>query len=653
MTKKKITKRPGWLPSISVFTFLLFYFFVFQNTVFAQSDPSPEELKMLSIEELLNIQVTSVSKVPQKLTEVASAIQVITQSDILRSAATNIPEALRLVPNLQVSQVSARHWIISSRGFNSIYSNKLLVMIDGRNVYSPLFAGVFWDAQNVLLEDVDRIEVISGPGGTQWGGNAVNGVINIITKKTRETKGLFVSETVGSFVKGGLEARYGGKINDKIFYKVYAQHLSRNNTHRVDGTGNTDDWALNQGGLSLDVMLSEKDELNFSGNFYAGQEQDAKVSSIDGQNVMGTWTHTFSERSNLVVHGYADRTWRRDITSTINDQLSTFDVDLVHNLSAGKKHKLVWGLGYRFMADDVTNLTEIVGLVPENRNMFVVSSFIEDEINIIKDKLKFIVGTKLQRNNFSGNELQPTARVSFTPVQHHLVWAAVSRAVRTPSRNEVDYHLPIYPVPPSQPSVAGGPNFRSEKLVAFEFGYRTQFFEGLSLSLATFYNKYDDLYSVEPLPGTLTYQIQNGVKGTTYGYELAGNFIATSYWQLRGGYTYFHKKLENKPGNLSDLSALQNLGSDANNRAFLQSMLNLSKKLKVDISLRYVDYLPPSPFNARIPAYTDMDGKISFTPDNHFEFSFAGQNLLHKRKVEALGMVEIPRGIYGKLTFRY
>ena len=653
MPEKNIKKGTRqW--SGQVFIILLLNFLVFQIPAVAQTGPSPEELKKLTIEQLLDIEVTSVSKVPQKLTEVASAIQVITQNDIQRSAATNIPEALRLAPNLQVSQISSRHWIISSRGFNSVYSNKLLVMIDGRNVYSPLFAGVFWDAQNVLLEDVDRIEVISGPGGTQWGGNAVNGVINIITKKASETKGIYVSAARGSFLERSLEARYGGRISNKVSYRAYGQGYERDNTFLVAGGDNTDDWALIQGGVRFDITPSKNNEVNLTADFYTGKEQDAeKPSSIDGQNVMGTFTHTFSERSSLSVQAYLDRTWRRDITGLLNSELFTYDLDLQHNFSAGEAHKFVWGLGYRFMDDNATNLSPIVGLVPEDRNMCVLSGFVEDEINIVRDRLKLILGTKLQRNNFSGNELQPTARLSLTPAQRHLIWAAISRAVRTPGRMDVDFHLPIYPVPPSEPSVAGGPNFKSEKLIAFEAGYRTQPVDGLSLSLATFYNKYDDLYSVEALPGTLTYQIQNGVKGTTYGFELAGNFVATSYWQLRGGYTYFHKKLENKPGNLTDPLALENLGSDANNRAFLQSMLNLTRKLRADINVRYLDELPPSPFNKRVPSYIDLNSKLSFAPSRAFEVSVAGQNLLHKRKVEALGAVEIPRGIYGRLTFRY
>lgn len=614
--------------------------------------PPPGDLKQLTIEELMNIEVTSVSKVPEKLIDAASAIQVITRQDILRSAATSVPEALRLVPNLQVTQYNSRHWIISARGFNSTFSNKLLVMIDGRAVYSPLFAGVFWDAQSVMLEDIDRIEVISGPGGTLWGANAVNGVINIITKRTAETQGLYASGGTGSALQGFMEARYGGKIGSDLSYRVYGQHNERDHTFLADGTGNTDDWDFSQGGFSLEWGPSDADSLTLQANFYGGKERAVpKLSAIDGQNVMGKWSHIFPGKSNLIVQSYLDRTWRLDIPGTINNELITYDLDLQHSFPLGN-NSLLWGLGYRFMNDMTQNSTQFVGFVPADRRMHLFSGFIQDEIVVIPQRFKITIGTKLQHNDFSGFEIQPSARVSFTTRQQQMVWAAVSRAVRTPSRIDVDYHLPVYEVPPENPSVAGGPNFTSEKVIAYELGYHIQSSSGISFSLAGFYNSYDDLYSVEALPGTLTYQIQNGAEGYSYGAEFSGNYLPAKNWRLRGGYTYFLKKLRNKPGNTTDPIALTGLGSDAGNQVVLQSMLDLPGRLQFDVVGRYVDYLPATQFNQRVPSYFILDARIGWMLKKNFEFSLNGQNLLEKRHAE-VNTGQIARGVYGKVVLRY
>ncbi|HEY0895514.1 MAG TPA: TonB-dependent receptor plug domain-containing protein, partial [Sphingobacteriaceae bacterium] len=587
------------------------------------------------------------------LTEVASAIQVITRADIQRSAATSVPEALRLATNLQVNQLNARHWVISSRGFNATYSNKLLVMIDGRTVYSPLFAGVFWDAQNLLLEDVDRIEVISGPGGTLWGANAVNGIINIITKGAGSTQGLYVSAGYGTDLQPMAEARYGGRLSSELSYRVFGRTLKRRHTHLPDGQAGSDDWAHTQTGFDLEWVPSDADNLRIQADFYAGRETDNPApSSIDGQHIMGTWSHAFSERSDLILQGYADRTWRRDIPGTISDELYTYDLDLQHRLQANKTHRFLWGVGYRLMDDRTQNFTQFFGFLPKDRRIHLASAFLQDEITVVPSRLNLTVGTKLQHNSFSGIEWQPSARISYTPQDRQLVWGAVSRAVRAPSRIDVDYFLPVYPVPPGSPNVAGGPNFTSEKLVAYELGYRTQPLTGLALSLSTFYNVYDDLYSVEPLPGTLTYQIQNGSKGTSIGAELSANFVLTSYWSMRGGYTFFHKNLKNKPGNASDPLLLENLGTDADNQALLQSALNLTKNFQVDLVARYLDYLPANLYNRRVPSYVTLDTRIAWHR-KQLELSLNGQNLLQKKHLEFGNGMLTDRGIYGRITWRY
>jgi iron complex outermembrane receptor protein len=625
--------------------------FVFSTRVSAQKTADSlvtQTLKKLSLTELMTIEVTSVSKRPEKLSEVASAIQVITQEDIKRSGATTLPEALRLSPNLQVAQVRSGAWIISARGFNAAFSNKLLVLIDGRTVYSPLFAGVFWDAQAVLLENIDRIEVISGPGGTLWGANAVNGVINIITRNAKDTHGLYASVAAGSFLQNMAAVRYGGNIGSRIAYRLNAQRIQYGNTFFANGTNNADSTHITQLGFRMDWELTPVSNLQLLGNFYTGIEKTHPTQSdIDGQNILGKWTRSYSENSELVIQVYADKTWRKDIPSTISDRLNTFDFDLQHRFAAGKSNSILWGTGYRFMQNEMGHSTPFVGILPDKKEMGLFSFFVQDENVLVKERLKLTIGTKLQHNAFSGWELQPSVRLAWTPDIRNTVWGAVSRAVRAPSRIDVDYYLPTYAVPPTSPSVAGGPNFVSEKVVAYELGYRVSPSPGFSLSLATFYNRYDDLYSVEALPGTLTYQIQNGGKGSSWGAELSGDLRVTEGWKIRGGYTFFSKDLKNKPGHTADYS---NLGIDPKHQFLIQSMLNLPGHLQLDLTGRYVDSLPATITTARIPAYAGIDLRLAWEY-KCFDISLVGRNLAAKRHAE-ITSTQIPRNFYIKLTCR-
>lgn len=636
-TRYKIM-RPG-IPLAMRFILLIVIVCLVTDT----SAQDPVDLKKLSLEELMDVKVTSVSRRPEKLAEVASAIQVITQQDIRRSGATSIPEALRLAPNLQVAQLNSSAWIISARGFNAVFSNKLLVMIDGRTVYSPLFAGVFWDVQHVLLEDVERIEVISGPGGTAWGANAVNGVINIITKRASETQGFYATVGMGTHLRKNAAVRYGGKIGSDLSYRVYGLYTERDHTTLVNETDNSDAWSFGQGGFSLDWQASESDRVAAHANFNAGShENQPSVSTLDGQNILGHWTHDFSETSTLVVRAYYDRTWRRDVPSTISDQAETYDLDIDHSFSKGARHNIVWGVGYRFIRDETDNSTPIIGLVPKSRDMPLYSAFIQDEISLAGDRLRLIVGTKLQHNVFSDFELQPSGRLAWSG-KHYTLWTAVSRAVRAPSRIDVDYHLPTYPVPPPGPSVAGGPNFTSEKLMAYELGYRLQPVQGSFFSVAAFYNSYDDLYSVEALPGTLTFQIQNGTTGRSGGVELSGQMQVKDWWRVRGGYSYFYKELANKPGHTYDYS---DLGNDAENRVMLQSMLDLPANFQFDLTFRYIGALP----KPEIPEYMTFDARLAWV-GRSVEFAVIGRNLREDRHQEFSAY--IPRNIYGTIACRF
>lgn len=604
-------------------------------------------LKKLSIEELMNIEVTSVTRSPQKLASVASAIQVITAEDIRRSGATNIPEALRLASNLQVSQLNSSSWIISARGFNTVFANKLLVLIDGRTVYTPLFAGVLWDQQHVLLDDVDRIEVISGPGASMWGANAVNGVINIITKNVADTQGLYASASVGTFLERSAAIRYGGKLSNKLSFRVYGQHQSRNHTYLPEGLDNNDAWSSQQAGLRLAYEHSSKDLLTIEGDLYSGERETTPTPSpFDGQNLIARWTHTDSDRASYTIQTYYDRYWRNDRVA-FADELNTFDIDFQYARPVGEKHNILLGGGYRHVTDHVYNRTTFGAIAPGRRVMPVYSFFIQDEFKL-SAAWNVIVGTRMLHNVFSGFEFQPNLRVAWSLDANSTLWAAVSRAIRQPSRLDKDYFLPVDPQPPSIPSVAGGPNFDSEKLWSYELGYKIQPNAISSISISTFYHDYSDVYSVEPLPGTFTYQIQNGSDAESWGLELSGFYQIASWWRLRAGFTYFDKDLRAKPGRMHDPSYLAN---DVKHQALAQSMIDLPWSLRFDLVARYLDYIPPSFATARVPEYTTFDVRFAWE-GKHVELAVIGQNLASDRHAE-FGLVEIPRGIFGKLTVRY
>jgi iron complex outermembrane receptor protein len=624
---------------------LLLCFIILAGDLLAQ-ESVVKKLKSMDIDDLMGIEVITLSRMPQKLSEVPSAIQVITNEDIRRSGATNLPEALRLASNLQVSQLNSGSWVISARGFNTVFANKLLVLIDGRIIYTPLFGGVLWDLQSVLLEDVERIEVISGPGGSLWGANAVNGVISIITKRARDTDGLVVTGAAGNFMKTHVGVRFADSIGAKSFYRVYAQHTERNVTYRPDGTRNTDAWRNTQVGFRVGLYPNKDDQFAIQGDVNAGiRESTAEGAGFDAHNLLARWAHKVDETSNFTVQLYYDRYWTND-PLTLGDEMKTFDLDFQYTLAIGTRHNIVWGAGYRHVHDRVYNRTSS-GLLPEKRLMPIYSGFIQDEISLT-ERTKLTIGSKFLHNVFSGFEPQPSVRLAFSPNNRNTVWAAVSHATRPPSRFDVDYYLPLEPQPPGVPSIAGGPNFDSEKLNALEGGYRVEPSSRIALSLAGFYNIYNDLYSVETLPGTQTYQIQNGSEASTWGAEFSGTAQLTSNWRLRGGFTYFAKDLGAKEGRVHDPSYLAN---DAKHRFVVQSMLNLPFNFKLDVIARYTDYIPASFATVRIPEYFTADARLAFEYRT-MEIAITGQNLLREQHAE-YGALKIPRSFFGRLTFRF
>jgi iron complex outermembrane recepter protein len=618
----------------------------------AQTSNEIGALKKLAFEELFNIEITSVSRRAERLVDAASAIQIITAEEIRRSGATSLPEALRLASNLQVAQINSYNWAISARGFNAVTANKLLVLIDGRTVYTPLFSGVFWDAQHVMLEDIDRIEVISGPGATLWGANAVNGVINIITKSPRETQGALVSAGAGSFLRGFGNGRYGGKIGDDFCYRVYGMGFGRGHTFTSNGQDGTDDWQLGQGGFRADLLPATGDQLSVQGNFYAGETglATARDLPIDGQNLLARWTRQLENDGELSIQVYWDRTHRRN-PDIFSEALNTYDLEFQHRFGWGERHKLIWGGGYRLMVDRVLNGPKPnFGFLPAHRTLNLFSGFLQDEIALLSNQLVLTLGSKFEHNSFSGFEVQPSVRVAWMPVKNHTLWAAVSRAVRTPSRIDADLVIPR--TPPFFVRGGGG-RFDSETVVAYEAGYRTELAERVSLSLSTFFNDYDDIRSVEPVAGAPgQFIILNGLRTKTYGVELSLTWQAADWWRLRGGYTFFKKRI--LFGGSQDINRGRGEGNDPHHQFLLQSMINLPANVELDSVLRYVDNL-----NQRgplVPSYVSLDLRLGWRPTPNWEFAIVGQNLLEKRHPEfgtAPLRQEIPRSVYGKVIWKF
>lgn len=612
--------------------------------------PSASELKKLSVEELMNIEVISVSKRPEKLTEASSAIQVITQEDIRHSGASSVPEALRLASNLQVAQVNSSQWAITARGFNNVLANKLLVLIDGRVVYTPMYAGVFWDVQNLVLEDIDRIEVISGPGGTLWGANAVNGVINIITKSSKETTGLFAEAGIGTELGGLGSLRYGGNLSRDLSYRVYGTAFKRNNTIYQDSVDANDDWKIAQVGFRLDWDATEKDLVAFQANLYDGRPDPDSGHPIiaRGNNFLARWNRAISAQSGIQVQTYYDQTWR-DFRNDFTEKLRTYDVEAQHRFQLGKRHQMIYGLGFRFMEHEVKNL-ELFAFLPARKSLYLYNAFLQDEITLIEARLQLTAGIKIEHNVYSAFQYQPSARLTWTPTPRQTVWTAVSRAVRNPSRIDREFFLNITP---EIPFIAGS-DFKSEEVLAYELGWRIQPQEGLSISLATFYNVYDNLRSVEPGPPPFNIPLTfgNGVEGHTYGVELSAVYQLNSWWRLRGGYTFLKKELIVKP-----TSSDSNNGTDGSNdprhQLLVQSTMDLSGRIEIGAVLRYIGKLP----DPAVPEYVGLDMRLACKIAKKMEVNIVGQNLVNSSHTEFIPSSpqpkDVERSVYVKLVCRF
>jgi len=635
----------------------------------AGGSPTIAELKQLNVEDLMNVEVTSVSRHAEKLLGAASAIQVITQADIRRSGATSIPEALRLADNLQVAQKNSHDWAISARGFNTSLANKLLVMIDGRTVYTPLYSGVIWDVQDYLLEDIDHIEVISGPGGSLWGANAVNGVINIITKSAAGTQGLYTEAGGGSAPRDFAGVRYGGSIAAATQFRVYGKYFDRGGEVLADGHSESDSWRQGRAGFRIDSQASARDKLTLQGDAYDGhaQEQTGGATGTSGSNILGRWTRILSDESDLDLQSYIDRTHFSDPVppllfsglqltpaGKLYDDLTTYDVDFQHRFRLGTANRVVWGVGFRRTHDAVINAPAL-GFFPTILDQNLYSAFVQDEIALRKD-LSFTLGTKLEHNDYTGFEFEPDARLSWTVSANRVLWAAVSRAVRAPSRIDRDLSeaTPPYPL-----LLKGSSNFKSETMIAYELGYRAQVNEKLTTSVSSFYNKYGDVRSASFTPATiLPLFFANNVEGSTYGLEISGNYQVSDGWSLHAGYTLLKEHLRVKPGQF-DLNNALNETADPEHQFSIRSSLNLPRRTELDTALRWVDTLHNNsgPTPGTVPSYFELDTRLAWHVSERFELSLVGQNLLHSHHPEYgypdPTRPEIQRSLYGKFAWRY
>jgi iron complex outermembrane recepter protein len=613
-----------------------------------------DRLLDLSIEDLATVQITSVSRRAERLSDAAASVFVITGEDIRRAGVTTLPEALRLAPNLQVARNSASDYLISARGFNGPQANKLLVLIDGRSVYTPLFSGVFWDVQDVLLEDVERIEVISGPGGTLWGVNAVNGVINVITRSATDTQDTLLAGGAGNR-EAQAAVRHGRGAGNAQGLRLYAKTMHHRHTESASGAAVDDAWHHTQVGFRGDWVGADR-SFRLHGNAYDGkrdQPPPGTIStgvplaldtiSVSGANLLGRWERLLGGDSSLSVQAYYDHT-RRVVPPTFGETLHIVDLQVEHALRPAPAHAVVWGGQYRHARDDVDN-SVFVAFLPAMLKQDWASVFAQDEITL-RETLWLTLGARLERNDYTGTEFLPNARLAWKPSADHLVWGAVSRTVRAPSRLDRDTFVPGQP-----PFVlGGGPNVRSEIARVYELGYRGQPTSDSAFSATIFHADYDHLRIQQLAPGGASVFFGSGMEATVAGIEMWGSWRVSPRWRLKGGFNRLWQDFRLKSG--PDLFASVAAAEGANPRQSwtLRSSFDLGPQSELDLVLRYVSALS----QPAVPSYVALDLRLGWRLRPDLEFSLVGQNLLDRRHPEfntGATPNEIQRAFYAKVLW--
>ena len=652
-------------------------------------DINPNDLLNLSLEQLSNIEVTSVSRRSEKASEAAAALYVITQDDIRHSGMTNIPELLRMVPGLDVAQSGAHQWAISSRGSNGQFSNKLLVLIDGRTVYTPLFSGVYWDMQDTPLQDIERIEVIRGPGATLWGANAVNGVINIITKNSKDTLGGFASETMGNQINTISTARYGAKLSEDATMRVYAKYDSYDEFRNMQGNGAKDPWDKQQAGFRADMKNDSGQSATLQGDIYHATtsgiqnwlQPNASTSPVAinendmGGNILGRYNKKFSAESDLTLQAYYDDARRDNIVFTQNIQ--TFDLDMQHTFSPMDRNEVVWGAGYRRVESDIygnqnTGLgVPYVEFSPTSRSHDLYSAFVQDKISLIPDNLFLTLGSKLEKNDFTGVEYQPSARLSWLVDSKQTLWTSVSRAVKTPSVGISDSQIIVAPANASPLAVyaqTGSQGVQSEELVAYEVGYRIQPTINSSIDVSVFYNDYSKLVLGSPgaaqgplfSPLSFAYFVVpispvNAGSAHSYGSEVSAKWNPTTWLDLASGYSLEQLKFDQ-----SDPFGYSFNGKSPQQQFNARATVRLPYNLEWNSAAYYVDSLTAIDPNtgAGIPSYTRIDTGLTWHAMDNMDVSLVGQNLFDSQHQEFSGFLyqnssQVPRTIYGNVSVKF
>lgn len=646
---------------------------VASQSIHAEQSADADTLADLSLEELANVKVSSVQKKTQRATDAAAAVFVITQDDIRRSGATSIPQALRLVPGLQVAQIDGNKWAISARGFNSRFANRLLVLMDGRTLYTLTFGGVFWDAHDTVIQDIERIEVIRGPGGAVWGSNAFNGVINIITKSADQTSGGLAAIDTGTHRPYGATLRYGdadGAMKWRAFAKAFSQ---TGNTNWLDEEAN-DDWRGARIGGRADWLLADGGALQLSAEAYRGKSgmdlwdydalpQLATLREEDdyrGAFVAMEWSRAGERSGRFSVRGVADYADRESLV--FDETRRTYDLELQHNLPAWRNHSVLWGVGVRYTADS-TDRTAIA-VIPSSDSLTIANGFVQDEIALLDDALHVIVGGKIENSEFIGTQFMPNLRARYSIGADSVVWSAISRGIRSASRLERDVRvadtMPSFTlVPGAAPygvEIWGDPDFAPEKLTAYEVGVRHRFNDVLSVDVSGYYNRYADMRGIRRLPTVCTpsmtpvaanplciftatkvvlpVQFTNMLTGDVWGGEIAMTWNPLRNWRLIGAYAYLEQRFDENVidfggGLFVDLGAYS-AGLDAPNQWTLRSSVSLGKNWDWDLLLRHLDALP----TAEVPAYTELNTRLAWRPLIDFELALVGENLLDKQHRE-------------------
>jgi iron complex outermembrane receptor protein len=641
----------------------------------AASAQPAADLKRMSLEELMNVEVVTFSRASERSVQIPAAVFVITQDDIRRSGATSLPEALRLAPGLQIARQDAVRYAMGTRGFADRLSRSMLVLIDGRAVYNPLFAGTYWEVQDTLLEDIDRIEVIRGPGGTLWGANAVNGIINILTKHSRDTQGLLLTGAVGNELAGPVGVRYGGSVGDTGQFRFYAKGVDRDPQFHAAGA-DFDSWQQAQVGVRSDWSLQGTRTLTLQGDVYTarlGQRYDVpsftppysttgtRKAPLGGGNVVARWAGP-ARGGEFQLQSFYDRTRRDELP--VGETRQTFDLDWQYRHRLAPRHNLIWGAGYRLTSGRIESLPTS-GFDPTTRTDNLFTAFAQDDVQLRSDRLRLIAGTKVEHNAYSGFEIQPSARLVWNKNASDSLFAAVTRAVRTPSRVETDYTTISLssPAVPAFVLLRPNPGFVPEKVIAYELGYRFQPFSRMYATASAFVNQLEDVLSTElltpfvettPPPARLVLPVTfaNTLHGNSHGAELTMDWRTTSWLRTTANYSYLQIQLSRDPGSADVSQERRGEGQSPNHQVQAQASLDLPSHFQFDWIWRYVSTLPA----AGIPAYNTSDARLGWQVGPGLEIALVGKNLHDNHHLEwpsgAGGNVQIQRSVYVGVTWR-